>query len=43
MAGRCESHFKYMVGVKGLWIENAGVSQDLMVEINAILLAVNFF
>ena len=32
MEGRCV----------GLWIENPVVSQDLMVEINVILLAVNF-
>ena len=41
LAGRCESHFKYKVGVQGLSIENAVVSQDLMIEIDAILLAVN--
>ena len=43
LAGRWESHFKYNVGVQSLWVENAVVSQDLMVKIDAILLAVNFF
>ena len=43
LAGGCKSHFKNKVGVQSLWIENAVVNQDLMVEIDAILLAVNFF
>ena len=43
LAGWCKSHFKYKASVQGLWIENAVVSQDLMVKIDAILLAVNLF
>ena len=37
----CKSQFKYKVIVKSLWIKNALVGQDLMVEIYAILSAVN--
>ena len=36
------SHFKYKVSVQGLWIENAMVSQDLMIQIDAIFFAINF-
>ena len=43
LVGGGQSQFKYKVGVQSLWIENAVVSQDLMIEIDAILLAVNFF
>ena len=38
-----ENQFKYKVGVQSLWIKNAVVSQDLMIEIDAILLAINLF
>ena len=39
---RCKSQFKYKVIVKSLRIKNAMVGHDLMVEIYAILAAVNF-
>ena len=43
LVGGHESQFKYKVGVQSLWIKNAVVGQDLMIEIDAILLAENFF
>ena len=43
LVGGGENQFKYKVGVQSLWIKNAVVSQDLMIEIDAILFAVNFF
>ena len=36
LRGWCKSHFKYQVSVQGLRIENAVVSQDLMIQIDAI-------
>ena len=38
----CKSQFKYKVMVKGSRIKNAVISQDLMVDIYAILGAINF-
>ena len=38
----CKSQFRYKVTVKSLWIKNAVICQDLMVEIYALLASVNF-
>ena len=43
LVGGREDQFKYEVGVQSLWIENAVVRHDLMVEIDTVFLAINFF
>ena len=38
-----KGQFKNKVIEKGLWVKNAVICQDLMVEIDEILASVNFF
>ena len=42
LGGWCESHFKYKVGMQSLRIKKAVISQDLMVQIDAVFFSVNF-
>ena len=41
LGGRREFHFKYKVIGQSLWIKNAVISQDLMVQIDAVFFPVN--
>ena len=43
LVGGGKDQLEFKVSVQSLWVENAVVGQDLMIEIDAIFLAVNFF
>ena len=43
LVGGGEDQFEYKVGVQSLWVENAVVSEDLMIEIDAIFFCRKLF